>query len=425
MKILKKTFIYSIIVTLLFFINASVVYALSPSSEPEFQGIDVSDWQGYIDYNKVRASGIEIVYIKASQGSNIKDPYFDINYENAKANGLKVGFYHFLTATNTAEAEQEARFFASVISGKTPDCKLAMDYEVFGGASVAEINNIAQVFLESVKRLTNKEVIIYSDLSNSRNTFSRELAENYPLWIAYYGDYRQLENIETNWQTWQGQQYTDRGIVGGISGNVDRDIYTREIFLGETSELPQVDNNYETLNTQSVFYTVQSGDTLSEIAQMYGTTVQEIASVNNIANPNLIFPGQVLRILTNSTVNGSETRGAGSITYTVRRGDTLSQIAAAYGVTVASIIEINNIQNPDLIFPGQKLRITDSSNTTLNQPVEQTVSNTNTTRFTYIVRRGDNLSQIARLYGVSVQYLVRVNNISNPNLIFPGQRIRI
>ena len=170
---------------------------------------------------------------------------------------------------------------------------------------------------------------------------------------------------------------------------------------------------------------LQSGDTLSEIAQMYGTTVQEIASVNNIANPNLIFPGQVLRILTNSTVNGSETRGTGSITYTVRRGDTLSQIAAAYGVTVASIIEINNIQNPDLIFPGQKLRITDSSNTTLNQPVEQTVSNTNSTKFIYIVRRGDNLSQIARLYGVSVQYLVRVNNISNPNLIFPGQRIRI
>ncbi len=425
MKILKNIFIYSVIVTLLFFINTSMVYALTPISEPEYQGIDVSDWQGYIDYSRVRASGIEIVYIKASQGNNIKDPYFDINYENAKANGLKVGFYHFLTATNTAEAEQEARFFSSVIAGKIPDCKLAMDYEVFGGVSVAEINNIAQVFLESVRRLTNKEVIIYSDLSNSRDTFSRELAESYPLWIAYYGDYRQLENIETNWQTWQGQQYTDRGVVPGISGNVDRDIYTREIFLGETSQLPQVDNNDETINTQSIFYTVQSGDTLSEIAQMYGTTVQEIASINNIANPNLIFPGQVLRILTNSTVNGNETRGAGSITYTVRRGDTLSQIAAAYGVTVASIVEINNIQNPNLIFPGQKLRITDSSNTTLNQPVEQTVSNTNTTRFTYIVRRGDTLSQIARLYGVSVQYLVRVNNISNPNLIFPGQRIRI
>lgn len=74
-----------------------------------------------------------MVYIKASQGNNIKDPYFDVNYENAKANGLKVGFYHFLTATNTEEAEREAKFFASVISGKSPDCKLAMDYETFGG----------------------------------------------------------------------------------------------------------------------------------------------------------------------------------------------------------------------------------------------------------------------------------------------------
>ena len=408
-----------LIITIVFFVNINMVYALTPSSEQQYQGIDVSDWQGYIDYSRVRASGVEVVYIKSSQGSNIKDPYFDINYENAKANGLKVGFYHFLTATTTAEAEQEARFFASVISGKTPDCKLAMDYEVFGGVSVNEINNIAQVFLESVRRLTNKEVIIYSDLSNARNTFSRELAQNYPLWLAYYGDYNELRNIETNWETWQGVQYTDRGIVSGINGNVDRDIYTKEIFLGETSEIPQTENPNQTINTESVYYTVQRGDTLSEIAQRYGTTVQEIASVNNIANPNLIFPGQVLRILTNSTVNGNETRGTGSITYTVRRGDTLSQIAQAYGVTVAHIVEINNIQNPNLIFPGQKLRITESNSTTLNEPVQQS------TRYVYIVRRGDTLSQIAQIYGVSVLYLARVNNIANPNLIFPGQKIRI
>lgn len=78
-----------------------MTYAIMPSSEPRYQGVDVSDWQGYIDYRQVRESGIEVVYIKSSQGRNIKDPYFDINYENAKANGLKVGFYHFLTATNT------------------------------------------------------------------------------------------------------------------------------------------------------------------------------------------------------------------------------------------------------------------------------------------------------------------------------------
>lgn len=419
MKILKKFLIFSMIITLVLFINTGSGYALTPTSEPIYQGVDVSDWQGYIDYRSVRASGIDVVYIKSSQGSNIKDPYFDMNYEHAKANGLKVGFYHFLTATTVAEAEQQARFFSSVIAGKTPDCKLAMDYEVFGGANINEINSIAEVFLESVKRLTNKDVIIYSDLSNARSTFGRKLAQNYPLWIAYYGNYNELEGIETNWETWQGVQFSDRGVVSGINGNVDRDIYTKEIFLGEPSELPQVDDLSETINTKSVFYTIERGDTLSEIAQKYGTTVQELASINNISNPSLIYPGEQIRVLTNSTVNGSEKRGTGSITYTVRRGDTLSQIAMAYGVTVAHIVEINNIQNPSLIYPGQKLRITQSNSTTLNEPVKQN------TKYTYIVRKGDTLSQIAKIYGVSVEYLVKQNNIQNPNLIYLGQIIKI
>jgi len=88
-----------------------MTYAITPSSNPQYQGIDVSDWQGYIDYAQVRESGIEVVYIKASQGTNIKDPYFDINYENAKANGLKVGFYHFLTATNTRRSRATSTIF--------------------------------------------------------------------------------------------------------------------------------------------------------------------------------------------------------------------------------------------------------------------------------------------------------------------------
>ncbi len=97
----KSIIIIFTMVAFLFFANVNMTYALTPASNPQYQGIDVSNWQGYIDYRQVRESGIEVVYIKASQGSNIKDAYFDINYENAKANGLKVGFYHFLTATNT------------------------------------------------------------------------------------------------------------------------------------------------------------------------------------------------------------------------------------------------------------------------------------------------------------------------------------
>ncbi len=212
MKKFQVVIVFFIIISIVFFINQNT-YAISPLSEPRYRGIDVSDWQGYVNYIQVRESGIEIVYIKASQGSNIKDPYFDINYENAKANGLKVGFYHFLTATNVAEAEQEAKFFTSVITGKSADCKLVMDYEVFGGVSINESNKIAEIFLETVKRLTNKDIIIYSDLSNSRNRFNSNLANNYELWLAYYGNYNEIIDESTNWNNWIGIQYTDRGIV--------------------------------------------------------------------------------------------------------------------------------------------------------------------------------------------------------------------
>lgn len=119
MKKGKPILIFFMILAFLFFANIDMTYAITPSSNPQYQGVDVSDWQGYIDYSQVRASGIEVVYIKASQGSNIKDPYFDINYENAKANGLKVGFYHFLTATNTRRSRARSSIFFFCYSRKT------------------------------------------------------------------------------------------------------------------------------------------------------------------------------------------------------------------------------------------------------------------------------------------------------------------
>ena len=413
-KVHKSILCLLSIFTFIFWINMNSVLAITPLSNLEYQGIDVSHWQGYIDYSEVRRSGIEVVYIKASQGTNIKDAYFEINYENTKANGLKVGFYHFLTATNTEEAEQEARFFASVISGKTPDCKLVMDYETFGGVGVQESNEIAQVFLETTRRLTNKDIIIYSDLSNSQSRFSSELAENYELWLAYYSGEERLREIETRWNNYIGLQYSDRGRINGISGAVDLDRFSEEIFLDETSEVPVIENPTGTINTETITYTVQRGDTLWAIARRYGTTSGEIAEINNISNPNLIYPGQELRIPTNSTTEGEETRGTGDIIYTVQRGDTLSKIAREYNVTVAHIVELNDITNPNLIYPGEKLRITESDVTNLSPIPKNNYS-------TYTVRRGDTLSGIARRFGVSVNYLVTANNIQNPNLIFPGQ----
>lgn len=324
----------------------------SHASQQTTRGIDVSDWQGYIDYAQVKNAGIEVVYIKASQGDSIVDAYFRTNYENAKANGLKVGLYHFLTARSVEEAEQQATYFASVISGTSPDCKLAMDFEVFGDLNVAQINQVSLAFLQKVQSLTGKEVVIYSDASNASNTFGPELASQYPLWVAQY----EVASPDTgNWSTYEGFQYSDMGRVAGISGYTDLDTFTEGIFLGSNEPVSTPENTKNQITT----YTVQPGNTLSQIAQKYGTTVTEIAGLNGIANPNLIYVGQVLKIDTTNDISviTGDKHETNHIIYTVQPGDTLTAISEKYDVPIRCIVQLNDIANPNLIYAGERLRI--------------------------------------------------------------------
>ncbi len=351
MSKLKK--IILIIAFLIMTIFSTNGYALTPASQITYEGIDVSNWQGYIDYAQVKNSGIDIVYIKSSEGSNYKDPYFEINYRNSKENGLKVGVYHYLTARSITEAQIEARFFASIISGKQIDCKLAMDFESFGDLTINEINQISRTFLEEVEELTGKQTIVYSDLFNSQNTF--RLADEYPLWIAYYGPYEELENVQSNWNTWEGQQYTDMSRINGIFTDVDRDRFTSDVLLENTEKIPETENATPTNQTEEIKYIVKRGDTLWDLSRKYNVTVQEIVNLNNIQNPNLIFPGEELTIITNT--NFSQVSGLGKDFYTVEPGDTLSELAIKFDTTVSEIVRLNNIQNPNLIFVGQRLRI--------------------------------------------------------------------
>lgn len=390
------------ILTMLF----TSVYATEASSSTIYQGIDVSQWQGDINYQEVAEDGIDVVYMKATEGTSYIDPYFETNYENAKQNGLKVGFYHYVLARTVEEAQDEAQFFASTISGKSPDCRLAMDFESFGNLNNAQINQISEAFLERLQELTGKEVVIYSDTFNARNTFSLSLASRYPLWIAEYGV---TVPGNSNWEEWVGFQYSNMGEIAGIDGYVDRDQYTDGIFLSDTSSLPENIDLPESSDSGST-YVVQRGDTLSSIAMRFGTSVQTLVNLNDIQNPNLIYVGQVL------TIPGVNTTTREEITYVVRPGDTLSEIALRYGVSVSQLVGINNIQNPNLIYPGQVLRICEG---------EATVEISDLNHVLYTVKPGDTLTAIARRYGVSVASIVSLNQIANPNLIYVGEILRI
>ena len=174
------------------------------------------------------------------------------------------------------------------------------------------------------------------------------------------------------------------------------------------------------------YYTVQSGDTLSGIANRYSTTVNHLAPLNDISNPNRIYVGQVLKLSANSTTANSthqvttSTTSAGS--YTVKAGDSLSAIAARYGMSYETLARLNNIANPNRIYVGQVLRLGSGSTSTVSNVVNHSTASS---AGSYTVKSGDSLSAIAARYGMSYETLARLNKISNPNRIYVGQTLNL
>ena len=373
--------------------------AIPPSGGRQYRGIDISEFQGEIDFEEVRRSGIEAVYIRVGAGE-YTDEYFAENYERAKAAGLKIGFYHYVTARSVEEGRRQARFFASLAAGREPDMRLAMDFEYFGSLSVSQINAISEAYLDELTALTRREAVIYSDLSNARNIFSRALAEKYPLWAAQYGADEPSANGK--WREWVGFQYTDEGRVGGIYGNVDRNIFTEGIFLSDSWRIDGEKRTTVRARTRTLTVYVRAGDTLWAIAREYGTTVEAIARENRIVDPNRIFAGERLRITLPA-------RGSGEEIYNVRRGDTPISIAGKFGVTLSALEDRNGLERGEMIYAGDKLSIPGAG----------------MSGEFYVVRPGDTLFYISRRTGVPIRTLVGINRIKDPDLIYAGEHLKL
>lgn len=249
-----------------------------------YRGIDVSSYQGGIDFEQVRLSGIEAVYIKAGEGGGITDPYFLINYEGAMQAGLIFGFYFYVTAQSPLQARQQANDFYQLIHDRSYPARPAMDFENFAGLNSEQINQIGLAFLEELERLTGVTPMIYSSAYSAKTIWSESFAR-FPLWIADYSSQDDFPS-GTPWDTWSGYQYSDTGTVPGITGNVDLNRFRENIQIVTTEEPAP----------EETFYTVKSGDTLWEIARLCNTTVPAIASLNGITHPDMIYAGQILRI---------------------------------------------------------------------------------------------------------------------------------
>lgn len=309
----------------------STALALQPQGGTPEQGADISVYQGAVDFRRLAESGLAILYIRAGFGTTADDRFAE-NAAGAADAGLRHGFYFYVTARTAAEAEEQARYFAGLIRGKDYQCRPAMDFEDFSGLTDSQARAVGLRFLQVLEQETGQTPLLYADAWAVSAIWTGAAFARYPLWIAEYGP-DQPTVTGGVWSGWAGFQYSDRGTLPGISGSVDLDRFTAAVLLEPEGEHT---------------YTVRPGDTLWAIARRYGTTVAAIATANGIRDPNRIYPGQELRI---------PASGSDFTAYTVRPGDTLWAIARRFGSTVTAIAAANAIQNPDLIDPGQVLRI--------------------------------------------------------------------
>lgn len=276
-------------------------------------GIDVSQWQGgNIDFNKVKAAGINFVIIRAGYGRSIsqKDPYFETNYKKAKAAGLNIGAYWYSYAESVDDARAEAATCIKAIAGKTFEYPIFFDLEERKqfNKGAAFCSSLVTAFCDALEK-AGYFAGLYISRSPLEQYITRDVAKKYTLWVAEYGG---KLNYNGNYGIWQNSS-TWR--VNGISCNVDHNYSyidypsiikkggyngfakSKSKDNGEKKTEPKKTAPKKDSKKNPVWYVVKKGDTLLAIAAKYETTVAKIVKDNNIKNPDLIYTGQKLKIV--------------------------------------------------------------------------------------------------------------------------------
>lgn len=201
--------------------------AMSCSSEqqalcPDYPvgGIDISAHNGDIDFDAVRADSIDFVLIKATEGGTFKDPAFHDNHAKAVDAGLKVGAYHFFRFETNGK--MQALNMLNSVRGRHLDLPLVIDIEEWGNPNTCSTSEIMGRLREMVDYLQSEgyPVMIYTNRDGYQRFVENQL-ERFPLWLCSFSD-PPLPAGGRDVTVWQ---YSHRSAVGGISGNVDRNVF--------------------------------------------------------------------------------------------------------------------------------------------------------------------------------------------------------
>jgi LysM repeat protein len=176
-----------------------------------------------------------------------------------------------------------------------------------------------------------------------------------------------------------------------------------------------------------VTYRVVEGDTVSSISARFGLPTASVLALNGLGWKTMIFPGQELR-LGKSTASAGSTVSTSTQRHTVVAGDTISAIAARYGVATTTVLSVNGLSSSSLIFPGQKVTIPSGSTATISTTNAATVSpivSTASKKKSYVIATGDTISSIASRFGVPSAAILAENALSASSIIYAGRSIVI
>jgi lysozyme len=188
------------------------------TSSGAIAGIDLSKWQGVVDFAKIKAAGTVYVFIKVTQGATGVDPDYARNIADARHAGLYAGSYHFYTTDHDAQSQ-----FANLsahLDLKPGDLPPVVDIEILSSDSLPNLTDELKKLLDLIEGKYGVEPILYSG-ANFANEYLTGFGA-YPLWLAEYTA-APVPKLPSGWSVWTFWQYSQTGSVAGVNGTVDLD----------------------------------------------------------------------------------------------------------------------------------------------------------------------------------------------------------
>lgn len=345
------------------------------------KGIDVSEFQGNINWNKVKADGIEFAILKLGNiydyDTNYKDSKFETNYKNARAKGIKVGAYIYNYCNTIDTLKKGLEWAIKKLEGKKLDLPFYLDMEDkdIQGETKETLTNQCNEFAKYVES-KGYQAGVYANVNWLKNELNpNDFDKKISVWVAQY--YKECQ-YTGKYDIWQ---YASDGSVSGISGNCDMNYLYNEDIIKESETDTSDKKTIDELAEEVIDGKWGDGEDRKTKLEKAGYNYDAVQDrVNEILSRSKKSITEVAKDVIDGKYGNGETRkkkleaegynydtvqakvnqllGAEvTKTYTVKSGDTLSGIASKYKTTVAKLVKDNNIKNANLIYPGQKIVI--------------------------------------------------------------------